>query len=125
MAEARTIMLNVQLRDKEARLIKSEAKRRTVRFEVGDQVLVSRPAAASNKVDKVSAKLLWAAVGPMEVEVYLGKNCYRVRNLSTGKEFRVNARDMFPYCKKTQIAGPEEGLPKEQELKSWVTWKEL
>ena len=100
LTEARTIMLNTQLRDKEARLIKSDARRRNLRFEVGDEVLVWRPAAASTSMDKTSAKLLWAAVGPMRVLKYNGRNTYTVEHLSTKKRYRVNVRDMFPYCNK-------------------------
>jgi hypothetical protein len=100
LTEARTIMLNTQLRDKESRLIKSDAKRRDLRFEVGDEVLVWRPAAASTAMDKTSAKLLWAAVGPMRVLKYNGRNTYTVEHLSTKKRYRVNVRDMFPYCNK-------------------------
>jgi site-specific DNA-cytosine methylase len=118
LAEARTIMLNTQLRDKESRLIKSCAKRRDQHFDKDDEVLVWRPAAASTSMDKTSAKLLWAAVGPMRVIRYNGKNGYLVEHLSTGKRYRVNVRDMFPYCQKKKISeipgSPPMEPPKKQ-----------
>jgi len=107
--EARTIMLNLQLREKEARLIKSGEKRRIIEYNVDDEVLVWRPAAATNITEKTSAKLLWAAVGPMRVKAYKGKSAYLVENLATGREYRVNVRDIFPYCIKSKKPAVEDG----------------
>ena len=65
--EAKTIILNDQLRAKTERALKSELKRKPVSFSEGDEVLVWRPAAAKKAADKTSAKLMLAAVGPMSL----------------------------------------------------------
>ena len=105
--EAKTIILNDQLRAKTERALKSELKRKPVSFSEGDEVLVWRPAAAKKAADKTSAKLMWAAVGPMRVVRSLGRNCYQVKNLASNREYRVNCRDMFPYCKAKEEQRPE------------------
>ena len=39
----------------------------------------------------------------MRVLKYNGRNTYTVEHLSTEKRYRVNVRDMFPYCNKKKI----------------------
>ena len=98
LQKAQDTMVNVQWQTKEENALRMQKLRRISTHKVGDQVLVWRPAATHSKIDKTSRKLMWAAVGPMSVVKKLTRGTYVVRQ-DTGRTFRVNSRDMFPFAR--------------------------